>query len=150
MAGANRLDRGAFQPSFWMAQGVACRVSLQSWCSARTPLCSCRQFLPCHAVPPGVRPRPRSPGPYAAGSKEDLGVVRTQPEEGMEGRGEAAVRVGPGAGMPGVANMPKGMCCRQLLAATRGKSVCRPAGVECGQPAQRSQPEPCCMRPSSA
>ncbi|KAL4421209.1 hypothetical protein ABPG77_010084 [Micractinium sp. CCAP 211/92] len=44
----------------------------------------------------------------AQGSKEDLGVVRTQPEPGMEGRGEAVVRVGPGVGMPGVGAMPKG------------------------------------------
>lgn len=43
-----------------------------------------------------------------AGSKDDLGVVRTQPEPGMEGSGEAAVRVGPSAGMTGVAAMPKG------------------------------------------
>lgn len=76
-----------------------------------------------HTLEPGQAPGPNenhktralgtpaTPGHTTAptaGSKEDLGVVRTQPEAGMEGRGEAVVRVGPGVGMPGVAAMPKG------------------------------------------
>ncbi|KAI7839170.1 hypothetical protein COHA_007060 [Chlorella ohadii] len=44
----------------------------------------------------------------APGSSDDLGVVRTQPEAGMEGRREAAVRVEPSPGMPGADAMPKG------------------------------------------
>jgi non-ribosomal peptide synthetase component F len=43
-----------------------------------------------------------------AGGGEDLGVVRSEPEPGMEGSGEAFVRHGPGVGMPGVHAMPKG------------------------------------------
>ena len=35
-------------------------------------------------------------------------MVRTEPEPGMEGQGEAVVRVGPSPGMPGLGALPKG------------------------------------------
>lgn len=51
-------------------------------------------------------------------------MVRTQPEPGMEGRGEAAVRAGPSPGMPGVDAM---------LDATRGEGICLARAEPCGK-----------------
>lgn len=61
---------------------------------------------------------------FPAGSKDDVSVVRTQPEPGMEGSGEAAVRAGPSPGMPGVDAM---------LDATRGEGICLARAEPCGK-----------------